>query len=117
MAGKPLQQLELPPGEQHAYTMPPLSGEVIYLTASKSVMRLLVTGKESANAFAVVGASGSEDAPIGFHYHREAHDCFLCLKGKVTLWAGDQARTLEPGDYCSVPPVSSSFPRPHVMTR
>jgi quercetin dioxygenase-like cupin family protein len=69
-------------------------------------MRLLVTGKETDNAFAVVGTGGTFDQPIGFHYHKEAHDVFLCLKGKINVWANDKARSLGPGDFASVPPVS-----------
>lgn len=67
-------------------------------------MRLLVTGKETDNAFAVVGTGGSAGDPIGFHYHRETHDVFLCLKGSVNVWANDQCRTLRAGDLASVPP-------------
>lgn len=70
-------------------------------------MRLLVTGKETNNAFAVVGTGGTLDKPIGFHYHREAHDVFLCLKGTLNVWANDSARSLGPGDFASVPPVSN----------
>jgi quercetin dioxygenase-like cupin family protein len=68
-------------------------------------MRLLVTGKETDNAFAVVGTGGTFDKPIGFHYHKEAHDVFLCLKGTINVWANDKARSLGPGDFASVPPV------------
>lgn len=67
-------------------------------------MRLIITGKETDNAFAIVGTGGAAGDPIGFHYHREAHDVFLCLKGNVNVWAGDQCRTLGPGDLASVPP-------------
>lgn len=67
-------------------------------------MRLLVTGKETDNAFAIVGTGGTVDKPIGFHYHREAHDVFLCLKGVLNVWANDSARSLGPGDFASVPP-------------
>jgi quercetin dioxygenase-like cupin family protein len=70
-------------------------------------MRLLVTGKETDNAFAVVTTGGTYDKPIGFHYHREAHDVFLCLKGSMNVWADDQARELREGDFASVPPVSA----------
>jgi len=69
-------------------------------------MRLLVTGKETANAFAVVSTGGTYDKPIGFHFHREAHDVFLCLRGSINVWADDKARTLGEGDFASVPPVS-----------
>jgi quercetin dioxygenase-like cupin family protein len=68
-------------------------------------MRLLVTGKVSDGAIALVSTGGSGGDPIGFHYHREAHDVFLCLKGHVNIWANDQARTMGPGDFASVPPV------------
>ena len=36
--------------------------------------------------------------------HREAHDIFLCLKGRANVWAEDKCRTLAPGDLASVPP-------------
>jgi len=72
-------------------------------------MRLLVTGKETEGAFALVGSGGTADEPIGFHYHKEAHDVFLCIKGTMNVWANDQARELGPGDFASVPPVSFFF--------
>ena len=100
--------LTSPPGTPNtAYTLASFSGEIIYIPCSKSATRLLVTGKETENAFAVVGSGGSPSAPIGFHYHREAHDVFLCLKGAVNVWAGEKARRMEAGDFASVPPVST----------
>ena len=66
---------------------------------------MLVTGKETDNAFAVVGSSGTFDKPIGFHLHREAHDVFLCFNGKLNIWVNDTARSLGPGDFASVSPV------------
>ena len=88
------------------YKIPALSGEVIYIPLSKSATRLVVTGKETDGAFAIVSSGGSQSDPIGFHYHREAHDVFLCLQGKVNVWAGEVARTMEAGDFASVPPVN-----------
>lgn len=79
------------------------------IPTSNSTMRLLVTGKETDNAFAVVGTGGTFDKPIGFHYHEEAHDVFLCLKGKLNVWANDKTRSLGPGDFASVPPVRCLF--------
>lgn len=101
-----VEQLNAPPGTpSKAYVLPSLSGEIIYIPCSKSAMRLLVTGKETKNAFAVVGTGGTASAPIGFHFHRETHDVFLCLKGQVNVWAGEKCRTMGPGDFASVPPV------------
>ena len=99
------QKLELPPGKpSQPYVLQSLCGEIIYIPCSRSATRLLVTGKESDNAFAVVGSGGALSPPIGFHYHNNAHDVFLCIKGNVNVWAGDQARTLSSGDFASVPP-------------
>lgn len=100
-----LTALKHAPGKSgQPYILESLCGEVIYIPLSKSATRLLVTGKESENAFAVVGTGGTSGDPIGFHFHREAHDVFLCLKGSVKIWAGDQCRILGPDDFASVPP-------------
>lgn len=100
-----LEPTRLAPGQaDRPYILESLCGEVIYIPLSKSATRLLVTGKESDNAFAIVGTGGAQGDPIGFHYHREAHDVFLCLKGSVNVWAGSQCRTLGAGDLASVPP-------------
>lgn len=111
------QKLEVPPGHPNVpYVLQYLCGEIIYIPCSRSATRLLVTGKESDNAFAVVGSGGAQSDPIGFHYHNQAHDVFLCIKGQVNVWAGDQARTMNPGDFASAPPVGQvkpfDFPSP-----
>jgi quercetin dioxygenase-like cupin family protein len=108
----PIEHLTTPPGKTDlAYVLPCYTGELWTIPTSNSTMRLLVTGKETDNAFAVVGTGGTFDKPIGFHYHKEAHDVFLCLKGKINVWANDTARSLGPGDFASVPPVRPSFPQ------
>lgn len=105
-APKPLSLQPLPPYTSgKPYTISAQDGEIIYIPLSKCATRLLVTGKETEDAFAVVGSGGSQGDPIGFHYHREAHDVFLCLQGSVNIWAKDQCRTLGEGDFVSVPPV------------
>ncbi|KAK3671570.1 hypothetical protein LTR78_008492 [Recurvomyces mirabilis] len=100
-----LEPRQLPPGAPgKPYVISSQDGEIIYIPLSKSATRLLVTGKESENAFAMVASGGSQSDPIGFHYHREAHDVFLCLAGEVNVWAGDQCRIMTSGDFASVPP-------------
>ena len=95
-----------PPGNPSSpYILPFLSGEIIFIPCSNSATRLLVTGKETNNAFAVVGSGGTAAPPIGFHFHRATHDVCLCLKGQVNVWAGEKCRTMNPGDFASVPPV------------
>lgn len=108
MSSKTLRLAE-PPGKPSPYVIPCYGGELWTIPTSNSTLRLLVTGKETEGAFAVVGAGGTFDRPIGFHYHREAHDVFLCIKGTMNVWANDQAREMSPGDFASVPPVSGDF--------
>lgn len=113
----PVEHLTTPPGKTDlAYVLPCYTGELWTIPTSNSTMRLLVTGKETDNTFAVVGTGGTFDKPIGFHYHKEAHDVFLCLKGKINVWANDKARSLGPGDFASVPPVRLPFPQVHLRT-
>ncbi|KAH0167354.1 cupin domain-containing protein, partial [Aureobasidium melanogenum] len=100
----PIPILSEPPGTNSSYVLPVFNGELWTIPTSNSVMRMLVTEKESKGDFAVVSTGGQQDNPIGFHYHREAHDVFLCLKGSMNVWANDSARTLLPGDFASVPP-------------
>lgn len=99
--------LSVPPGNSSTpYKLPCFTGELWTIPTSKSTMRLLVRGEETNNAFAVIGSGGTFDNPIGFHYHREAHDVFLVIKGTLNVWANDVARSLGPGDFASAPPVS-----------
>lgn len=100
-----IQDVDSPPGTATSYVVSLFRGEKLVIPCSNSVMRLLVTGKETEMEFAVVSTGGSAGEPIGFHYHREAHDVFLCLKGNINVWANNTARTLGPGDFASVPPV------------
>lgn len=101
-----LERREKPSGVPgKAYVISSQGGEIIYIPLSKSATRLLVTGKESDNAFAIVSSGGSQSDPIGFHYHRETHDVFLCLQGSINVWAGEKCRTMTSGDFASVPPV------------
>ncbi|KAL4801520.1 RmlC-like cupin domain-containing protein [Aspergillus unguis] len=96
---------DTPPKEAgNAYALASFSGETYYIPLSRSAMRLLVTGEVSEGTIAVVSTGGSQSDPIGFHYHREAHDVFLCLQGQVNIWADDRAQTMGPGDFASVPP-------------
>ncbi|CAJ2512195.1 Uu.00g052100.m01.CDS01 [Anthostomella pinea] len=102
---KKLETVELPPGKPGApYVISSQDGEIIYIPLSKSATRLLITGKETEDAFCVVASGGSQGDPIGFHYHREAHDVFLCLQGNINVWAGEKCRTMGAGDFASLPP-------------
>lgn len=40
-------------------------------------------------------------------FHAKTHDTFLVTQGSIKLWANDQCRILYPGDFGSIPPVST----------
>lgn len=64
-----VEHLDLPlRSPSKVYVLPPLCCENTYIPCSKSVMRLLVTGKETNDAFTVVGTGGTAAAPIGFAF-------------------------------------------------
>lgn len=103
-------RLEQPIGEAAPYIIPAYGGERLLIPGTKSTIRILASAKESGKLISVFHMDGvTGDAP-GFHYHNEAHDVFLCTKGKMKVWAGDQCRILNPGDFCAVPPVCSPVP-------
>ena len=98
-------RVEEPLGSPTPYVLPDHAGEAITLVGTKSAIRVYASAKETEGAMSVFAMHGvSGDAP-GFHYHNEAHDIFMCTKGRMKVWAGDKCRILGPGDFCSVPPV------------
>jgi mannose-6-phosphate isomerase-like protein (cupin superfamily) len=102
-----------PLGRPAPYIVPPYCGESMSLPGTKSVVRILASAKETDELMSVFRLDGVAADPVGFHYHKFAHDIFLCIKGQVKVWFGDQCRLLLPGDFASVPPVSkhpSTYP-------
>lgn len=50
------------------------------------------------------GYDGVTGDATGFHYHNEAHDVFMCTRGRIKFWAGNSCRILSPGDFAYVLP-------------
>lgn len=93
-----------PLGRPSPYIVSAYEGETITIPGTKSTVRILASAKETEGLMSVFAMDGAiADAP-GFHYHNEAHDVFLCTKGRMKLWFGDQCRILGPGDFAYVPP-------------
>jgi quercetin dioxygenase-like cupin family protein len=101
-----LERIQEPPGAPSPYIIPTHGGETIAMPGAKFTIRILASAKETENLISVFQMIGTTGDPAGFHYHNEAHDIFLCTKGRQKVWVGDQCRILGPGDFCSVPPVS-----------
>lgn len=95
-----------PPQERTSYIIDQLEGERITIPGSKGVFRILASSKQTNGGIAVFSSGAVlSDAP-GFHWHKEAHDVFLVIKGYLQLWNGDRCRIMGPGDFAYVPPVS-----------
>jgi len=66
---------------------------------------MLAGGDDTAGAYGVVMLDSNEDArPIPRHFHKHEHDTWLCLRGRLRIWAKDTSRVLTEGDFAYVPP-------------
>ncbi|KAF5710399.1 putative dioxygenase [Fusarium globosum] len=93
-----------PPDSRTNYILPQLAGERITFPGWKGVFRILASSKQTNGGLAVLAGGSVLSDPPGFHWHEEAHDVFLVIKGFLKVWAGDQCRILGPGDFAYVPP-------------
>lgn len=101
---------QTPPTSRPNYIIDQLEGERITIPGSKGTFRILASSKQTNGAMAVFQSGAVlSDAP-GFHWHNEAHDVFLVLKGFLKLWCGDKCRMMGPGDFAYIPPVSLRYP-------
>ena len=76
-----------------------VGGEMVYTLAG---------GTETAGAFGILLADSPQArGPIPMHYHEREYDTWLCTRGKLRVWAGDQSRVLRPGDFGYVKPYDT----------
>jgi quercetin 2,3-dioxygenase len=91
------------PGEPVPYVIEAGSGRAHLLLGE--VAHALVGAEESAGAMSVMALDGPKaERPIPLHYHDREFEFFYCLRGAVQLWADDESRVLQPGDFGYVPP-------------
>ncbi|PVI00802.1 RmlC-like cupin [Periconia macrospinosa] len=81
-----------------------MAGEKLTMPGWKGGFRILASSKQTNGTMAVFTAGAVLSEAPGFHWHEEAHDVFLCTKGYLKLYSGDQCRILAPGDFAYVPP-------------
>ncbi|WP_421953252.1 cupin domain-containing protein [Pelagibacterium sp.] len=69
------------------------------------VVHTLATTETTAGGFgAVVLESTIDRQPIPLHYHEKEHDTWLCTRGRLSVWSGDECRILNDGDFAYVKP-------------
>ena len=91
------------PGEPSPYVIEAGSGRAHVLLGE--VGRALVGAEESGGAMSVMALDGPRaDRPIPLHYHDHEYEFFYCLRGAVQLWADEESRILQPGDFGYIPP-------------
>jgi quercetin dioxygenase-like cupin family protein len=91
------------PGEPVPYVIEAGSGRAHVLLGE--VGRALVGAEESGGAMSVMALDGPRaERPIPLHYHDSEYEFFYVLRGAVQLWADEESRVLQPGDFGSIPP-------------
>jgi quercetin dioxygenase-like cupin family protein len=90
------------PGEPRPYVLRAGDGRAHLLI--DQVGRVLVGAEESRGALSYTLLDGPRGGPIPFHFHEAEHDFFFCHRGQVQVWAGEQSRIMNAGDFASVPP-------------
>ena len=74
------------------------------LVAGQMVRTLADTRSTNGGFGAVVLESTIDRGPIPLHYHDREHDTWLCTRGRLQVWCGDQSRILSDGDFAYVQP-------------
>lgn len=93
-----------PLGKPSPYIIPAYEGEAIVIPGTRSSIRILASAAETDNLLSVFNMDGTTGDPVGFHYHKAAHDVFMCTRGSVKLQLGDKCKILRPGDFGYAPP-------------
>ena len=79
------------------------SGEGQRLVAADTLFNIIGDKNHSSNKFISVMTEGPVGQAIPKHYHEHIMECFFCVDGCMTLWAGDSEYRLLPGDFLHVP--------------
>lgn len=92
------------PAESNAYILRHGESRVTNLVAGQMVRTLADTRSTDGGFGAVLLESTIDRQPIPLHYHVKEHDTWLCTRGRLQVWCGDQSRILTDGDFAYVQP-------------
>jgi quercetin dioxygenase-like cupin family protein len=56
------------------------------------------------SGFALIESTAPAGSQPPLHVHRDEGEGFYVLEGELTLWVGDETRTLGPGEFLFAPP-------------
>ena len=81
------------------------AGDGLQHLVAGQVIRTLAGVEQTAGGFgAVVCEAPLDRGPIPMHWHEREHDTWFVTRGKLSVWCGEQARVLSPGDFAYVRP-------------
>jgi quercetin 2,3-dioxygenase len=89
------------PGTAVPYVQPAGTGRAHLLLGQ--VARTMTGAEETNGLMSYMTACGPKGRPIPLHFHDGELEVFLCTRGRVQLWAGEESRVLTPGDLGVVP--------------
>jgi quercetin 2,3-dioxygenase len=96
----PVDGTQLPPGVQPYFLA---AGEGERYVADNQMHTYLSRNRNTAGTHFAVESTGGRSDYIGLHYHRLHTENFLCLDGRVSLWANGREILLTKGDYLHAP--------------
>jgi quercetin 2,3-dioxygenase len=79
------------------------AGEGERLLAGDQLFTFLAHQGQTHGAFIALMTAGPTGTPIPKHFHEKHTETFLCLDGRMTMWANDDELELAPGDFLHVP--------------
>ncbi|MCO6188435.1 quercetin 2,3-dioxygenase family protein [Rhizobium sp. L1K21] len=91
------------PGKDVPYIL--REGEGKCLLVAGQMVHLLAGVEETAGGYGAVVCEATYDRQaIPLHYHEREHDTWLCTRGRLQVWCGEQSRILTEGDFAYVKP-------------
>ena len=85
------------PKSVRPYVLPYLTEPGVQLR--DDIIRIPVTVNASGGAFSLLRLNGQVNYAVPTHYHSRFYETFFAIKGRVTLWADQEARILAPHDF------------------
>ncbi len=79
------------------------AGEGERLLAGDQLFTFLSNQGHTHGAFIALMTAGPTGHPIPKHFHEKHTETFLCLDGRMTMWAGERELELAAGDFLHVP--------------
>jgi quercetin 2,3-dioxygenase len=80
------------------------SGEGQRLVAGDTLFNIIGQQNNSSGKFISIMTEGPIGEAIPKHFHGNVMECFFCVEGCMTLWAGECEYQLLPGAFLHVPP-------------